>query len=139
MCGAALFLSLMVFQKPSLSCGISMIFLPILSPALGSKFTGPRCSSAHGLPETVVFLRNFNDFPAHLLVQHLRDRAVPQPHGLPGTIVYLRNFNHFPPLTELYPRFKICGAALFLSPMDFQKPSFSCGLSMIHLPILRST
>ena len=45
-----------------------MIFLPILRSTLGSNFAGPRCHSPPWIPETFIFLRNFNDFPPHIEV-----------------------------------------------------------------------
>ena len=61
------------------------------------------------------------------------------PQDPPESFIFLRNFNDFPPHTEVYPRLKFCDLARGLGPPDPRIPSFSCGISMIFLHILRST
>ena len=49
------------------------------------------------------------------------------------------SLKYFDTYTEVYPKLKICGHVLDISPLDPQTPSFSSGTSVIFLPILSST
>ena len=66
-------------------------------------------------------------------------RAVRRPPWPTNSFIFLRNFNDFPPHTEVYPRLKFSESALCIGPPDPRIPSFSDGISMIFLPILRSS
>ena len=68
-----------------------------------------------------------------------RSRRAPPPSGPPESFIFLWNFNDFPPHTEVYSRLQFCAPAPWLTPQDLWNPSFSYGISMIFLPILRST
>ena len=62
-----------------------------------------------------------------------------RPPGPPDLLSFPSRFTAVPPHTEVYPRLKFSESALCVGPPDPRIPSFSYGISMIFLPILRST
>ena len=112
-------------RNPSGSLGIPMMFLPILRYALSSDSASCDLPSAQLTPETLMFLRKFNDSHLHNEVYpKLRFCDLRFPASTASTVdprnplVSRRISMIFLPHTEVYPKLRFCDLRFSISTID---------------------